>query len=169
MINFRQFEQKDAALLVAYLNDVNVTQYITGAIPQPYTLGDAQWWLDVGSHVDYISAIEINGMFVGCISATLGDFEYDRSAELGYWLGREFWDKGIATQAVEQYSQMIFNATNIVRLFVSVVAENKASIRVLEKNNFKQDALLEKASFKKGQFYNEYLFSKISPSFLAQK
>tara|TARA_B110000467_G_C18311082_1_gene478179 strand:- start:336 stop:848 length:513 start_codon:yes stop_codon:yes gene_type:complete len=166
MISFRDFKKTDSVSLLAYLNDEKVTQYITNAIPQPYTQEDAQWWLNVGSKADYIKAIEFNGIFVGCISATMGCFEYSRSAELGYWLGRAYWNQGIATQAVKQFSEMIFSSTDVVRLCVSVVSDNKASIRVLEKNDFTHDALIEKASFKKGQFFNECLLSKIAPEAL---
>jgi RimJ/RimL family protein N-acetyltransferase len=162
MITLRDFEAADNALLLDFLNDELVTQYITAAIPQPYTQEDAQWWLHTGSKAGNIKAIEFNGDFVGCISATVGDFEYNRSAELGYWLGREFWNLGIATQAVGLFSEALFKKTPLVRLFVSVVADNKASIRVLEKNGFNHDALLEKASYKNGQFFNECLLSKVS-------
>jgi RimJ/RimL family protein N-acetyltransferase len=164
-ITLRKFEQSDSSLLFTYLNDEKVTQYITSAIPQPYTKEDVQWWLNVGSKVEHIRAIELNGTLVGCISATVGSFEYNRSAELGYWLGRDYWNQGIATNAVAQFSEALFKSTDIVRLFVSVVAENKASIRVLENNGFTHDALLEKASFKQGKYFNECLLSKISLDF----
>ena len=136
MIKLRDFVSSDSTLLAVYLNDEKVTQYITDAIPQPYTQSDVQWWLNVGSKEENIKAIEVNGILVGCISATRGSFEYNRSAELGYWLGRKYWNQGIATQAVSEFSELLFNATDIVRLFASVVADNTASIRVLEKNNF---------------------------------
>jgi len=48
-----------------------------------------------------------------------------------------------------------------VRLFVSVVSENSASIKVLEKNGFTHEGLLKKASFKNGKFYDESLLSKV--------
>ena len=164
MITLRAFNNSDIPLLLAYLNDQKVTQYITAAIPQPYCIDDAKWWVNCASQANTIKAIELDGILVGCISATKGDFEYSRSAELGYWLGRDYWNQGITTQAVAEFSQSLFKCTDIVRLSVSVVSDNKASIRVLEKNAFSQDGLLKKASFKQGQFYDECLFSKINES-----
>jgi len=161
MITLRQFKATDSDLLLKYLNDAEVTQYITNAIPQPYDVEDAKWWIEHSRNNEYIKAIEYQGEFVGCISATLGDFEYNRSAELGYWLGKAFWNQGIATQAVELFGDTLFNNTNLVRLFVSVVSDNKASIRVLEKNGYLFEGTLKRASFKNGRFYDEVLFAKI--------
>ena len=90
MITLRDFENVDSALLLVYLNDKEVTRYITDAIPKPYTEKDVQWWLSAGCKADYSKAIEFNGIFVGCISATKGSVEYSRSAELGYWIGCEY-------------------------------------------------------------------------------
>jgi len=161
MINLRYFKDEDTELLLKYLNNNAVTQYITSAIAKPYTLVDALWWINAGSKTQYIKAIEHNGILVGCISATVGNFEYDRSAELGYWIGQEHWGQGIATAAVKAFSEFLFNETELVRLFVSVVSENSASIKVLEKNGFTHEGLLKKASFKNGKFYDESLLSKV--------
>jgi len=161
MITLRQFKATDSDLLLKYLNDADVTQYVTNAIPQPYTLADAHWWIDHSRDCEHIKAIEYQGELVGCISATLGDFEYNRSAELGYWLGKAFWNQGIATEAVSLFGNTLFNSTNIERLFVSVVSENTASIKVLEKNGYILEGTLRKASFKNGRFYDEVLLAKL--------
>lgn len=163
MITLRAFKNSDVDLLMGYLNEAKVSQYITGAIAQPYTREDALWWVNSGSRSDFIKAIEYNGTFVGCISATFGDFEYSRSAELGYWLGSDYWNQGIATQVVKEFSQSLFEQTHLNRLFVSVVAQNTASIRVLEKNGFSQEGLFKKASYKNGVYFDECLMAKLQP------
>jgi ribosomal-protein-alanine N-acetyltransferase len=160
MIALRPFEEVDVPFLVEYLNDAKVTLFITGAIAQPYSLDDAQWWIKHSNCAEHIKAITYQGQFVGCISADVGLFEYNRSAELGYWIGQEYWNKGIATQAVEQFSAALINTTNIKRLFVSVVSANLASIRVLEKNDFVQEGTLKQASFKNGEFFDEHILAK---------
>jgi len=161
MITLRQFKAPDSDLLLKYLNDAEVTQYITDAIVQPYALEDASGWIEHSRNNEYIKAIEYRGDLIGCISATLGDFEYNRSAELGYWLGKAFWNQGIATEAVSLFGNALFNSTNIDRLFVSVVSENTASIKVLEKNGYILEGTLRKASFKNGRFYDEVLLAKL--------
>lgn len=161
MVSLRQFNLSDIPFLVKYLNNTLVTQYITDAIPKPYTQDDAKWWVSQCQEDNLFKAIEFKGKFVGCISAQLGKFEYYQSAELGYWLGEEHWNKGIATTAVELFSQTLFEQHALVRLFVSVVSTNTASIRVLEKNNFVLEGKLSKASYKNGQYFDELLFAKV--------
>jgi RimJ/RimL family protein N-acetyltransferase len=52
--------------------------------------------------------------------------------ELSYWLGREFWGRGIATKALELFLDVV----RVRPLFARVAKDNTASIRVLEKNGF---------------------------------
>jgi RimJ/RimL family protein N-acetyltransferase len=161
MISLRQFQTSDAELLVSYLNTPEVTQYITASIPTPYTNTDALWWIEHADQNEYIQAIEYKGKFVGCISATVGHFEYANSAELGYWIGKAFWNLGITTEAVKQLVELLFSTNKLNRLFVSVVAKNIASIRVLEKNGFVCEGTLKHASHKNGQYFDECLMAKL--------
>ncbi|WP_299589284.1 GNAT family protein [uncultured Microbulbifer sp.] len=162
MLKLRQFDKSDINSIMLYLNDNEVTRYITDAIPQPYTESDARWWVENSESSSLTKAIEYKGELVGCISAKVGEFEYSCSAELGYWIGRQFWSNGIATEAVRVFTDMLFKYTDIVRLFVSVVSINGASIRVLEKNGYLYEGTLRKASCKNGQYFDENLYSKIS-------
>lgn len=52
--------------------------------------------------------------------------------EVGYWLGQEFWGKGIATEAMQQFLPLIDERP----LFARTAKKNVASIRVLEKCGF---------------------------------
>jgi len=168
MITLRHFNTSDVGQLVTYLNDKEVTQYITGAIPSPYTNADAFWWIEHANQSEYIQAIEYQGDFVGCISATVGQFEYANSAELGYWIGKGFWNLGITTETVKQFCELLFNTNKLNRLYVSVVAQNIASIRVLEKNGFHCEGILQSASCKldpetgEKQYYDECLMAMVS-------
>lgn len=160
IVNIKPFQPSDASFLVQYLNNAQVTRYITNAIAKPYTLKDANWWIENSQDNNLVKAIIYNDLIVGCISTTRGNFEYSRSAELGYWLAEEYWNKGIATQAIALFSELIISDTNITRLFVSVVAENTASIKVLSKNGFASEGTLRNASFKDGQYFDEVIMAK---------
>jgi len=161
MIELRAFKTSDTDLLVSYLNSPEVTRYITSAIAQPYTERDAQWWVEEGSELVHAKAIDFNGTLVGCISAKVGEFEYNRSAELGYWVARQYWNKGIASEAVKLFGDSLFSTTEINRLFVSVVAENAASLRVLEKNAYTTEGTHRQASFKPGRYFDEHCLAKL--------
>lgn len=161
MITLRKFRQDDIPLLFEYLNNDKATRYITAAINQPYTQDDALQWLAFCADNSLINAIEYDGQLVGCISATVGNFEYSHSAELGYWLGRQHWQKGIASQAVQMFIRQLQQTTSLSRVFVSVVAENHRSINVLTNNDFELEGRLKQASCKNGEFFDECIYAKL--------
>lgn len=60
-------------------------------------------------------------------------FHRNGEAEVGYWLGREHWGRGLATQALRQ-----FLCLHTLRpLQARVAVDNRASLRVLEKCGFR--------------------------------
>lgn len=54
--------------------------------------------------------------------------------EIGYWLGREFWGKGIASEAVRQFVAEVPRRP----LYARAASDNVASIRVLQKAGFRE-------------------------------
>jgi len=161
VILLRNFSENDTESLVAILNDDSVTQFLSTKIPSPYTKQDALWWVNEGSKGELIKAISFNGILVGCIGVNRGEFEYQRSGEIGYWLAKEYWRQGITSIAISQMSEYVFSNTDIVRIFASVFSDNNPSMQVLLRSGFKQEAVLQKAIFKNGQFYNNHIFVKL--------
>lgn len=72
-------------------------------------------------------------IYDGQVAGSIGSWEMEGKREVGYWIGREFWGKGIATQALTQYLEV----EKARPLFAYVVKHNVGSKRVLEKNGFK--------------------------------
>ena len=66
------------------------------------------------------------------IAGNVMSFERDGLREVGYWLGRAYWGRGIATQALAAF----LRDERIRPLQARVVADNHASLRVLEKCGF---------------------------------
>lgn len=78
-------------------------------------------------------AIEVDGALAG----SLGKWERDGEAEVTYWLGREFWGRGIATEAL----RLLLTELYMRPVFASVAAGNIGSARVQEKCGFKPTGL----------------------------
>lgn len=163
MIELRKFEQKDETLLVSYLNDEAQTHFLSARLPQPYTNEAAHWWVNTGSKIGVVYAIIHNGIFVGSISAIPGEFEKQKAAEIGYWVARSYWGKGIASEALQKFTDFLFENTDFIRLNASVFEGNLGSAKVLQKCGYKLEAVLEKAIYKNGMVFNEMLYSKICP------
>jgi RimJ/RimL family protein N-acetyltransferase len=66
------------------------------------------------------------------VAGNIGCWEADGHRFVGYWIGREFWGRGLATQALAELVGMV----EARPLYAHVVKSNVASIRVLEKNGF---------------------------------
>lgn len=157
----RPYCEADIPLLIRYLNDSLTTRYLTSAIAQPYTQADAEYWARHLSRSMGAQAIEWRGHFVGDISANIGNFEKAYSAEIGYWLGREFWGHKIATAALTRVTEQLLTQTKIVRLTAQVLVGNSASCRVLEKCGYTQEARLRQAAYKNGHHHDVLLYTQL--------
>ena len=66
------------------------------------------------------------------VAGNIGSWEQDGRRLVGYWLGREFWGKGLATRALAE----LIDDLGTQPLYAYVAKTNVASIRVLEKCGF---------------------------------
>jgi len=93
----------------------------------------------------------------------LSDFEYNNKvANIGYFLGRESWGKGIATACVEVVAAFGFTTLGLERLYTTVHMENAASYKVLEKNGFQREGLLRHCFDAGNGLTDCYMYAKLA-------
>lgn len=162
MITLRDYTKTDVARLVELANNANVSRYLVYTFPYPYTIQDAVWWIKTGSKASHsiTKVIEYGGIFVGSVAITPQTGWKDHSAEIGYWVGEEYWGKGIATEALRTMSDLAFSGMKYKKLFAPVLDPNKASMRVLEKCGYVLEGIFKWGVFKDGQYYDEYYYAK---------
>ncbi|WP_030435475.1 GNAT family N-acetyltransferase [Actinoplanes subtropicus] len=78
----------------------------------------------------------------GEIAGVLSSWPDDGQRLIGYWIGREYWGRGVATRALSQFATELPERP----LYAHVAAHNAGSIRVLEKCGFRRDRTLEAAA-----------------------
>jgi 8-oxo-dGTP diphosphatase len=126
----------DAPAIHALLQDAAVSRY-TARIPHPYEQGMAESFIaGLGPLAEFTFGIERreDGVFLGCIGF---EPEQDRRvADCGYWLGRPYWGKGYATEALQALLDHAFAARGLALMKASADRANPASIRVQEKLGF---------------------------------
>jgi RimJ/RimL family protein N-acetyltransferase len=71
-------------------------------------------------------------LFEGQVAGNVVSWQQGDEREVGYWLGKEYWGKGIATRALTE----LLNHVTQRPLYAHVAKHNIASIRVLEKCGF---------------------------------
>ena len=159
----RSWCSSDATSVAQHANNRRVWRNLRDRFPYPYTLAEAEDWLRsvVGVMPETSFAIAVDGAAVGGIGITLGEDIHRRTAELGYWLGEEFWGRGIATAAVRAITEYAFAKFDLVRVWAGVFEWNPGSMRVLEKAGYVREARLRGSAFKDGQVVDEVIFATV--------
>ena len=159
----RSWERRDRDAIVRHANNRNVSINLRDRFPYPYTINDARTWLDivVGFKPETNFAIDVAGEAVGGIGFTLQPDVGRRSAEIGYWLGEEFWGRGIATDALRAVTDYAFKKFDVCRIFAHVFEWNGASARVLEKAGYTLEGRLRKSVTKNGQTIDQLMYAVI--------
>ena len=159
----RAWKNDDLQELVSQANNINVWNNLRNYFPHPYTEEHGKAWLEkvVDALPAINMAIDVDGKLAGGIGLILNGDVYIKSAEIGYWLGEQYWGKGIATEAVRQMTEYAFYYFDLVRLYAEVFETNKASMRVLEKNGYYLEGVRRKAVFKNDVLMDDYIWVKL--------
>lgn len=89
----------------------------------------------------------------------LQDAERRIVAQNGYWLGEQYWGRGIRTAACRAITDDVFERHGLRRIEAAVYALNIASQRVLEKCNYQCEGLMRNAVIKNGKVLDAYLYA----------
>jgi RimJ/RimL family protein N-acetyltransferase len=145
-LRLRALRPSDAASLAAAVNDWEVVRY-TASIPYPYDIGMAETFIAAqierwavwqpGKSLDEEIAFALERRadreLVGCIGLQPGE---TTGLEFGYWIGKPFWNRGYASEAVATLTRFAFESLGVEEIWAAAVPVNDASHRVLEKNGF---------------------------------
>lgn len=161
----RQWKSSDELALAKHANNYNIWINLRNSFPYPYNLQDAQNWILLVNATQPITnfAIEINGEAVGGISLILQPDVYSKSAEIGYWLSENFWNRGIITEALKILTEYSFTAFDLERMYAAVFEWNHKSGRVLEKAGYFYEGRLQKSVYKNGQLIDSLLYARLKP------
>jgi RimJ/RimL family protein N-acetyltransferase len=161
----RDFRASDAPSLVQHANNRKIWLNLRDRFPSPYTDADARFFLSRLAELSLptVWAIEVDGQAVGGIGfEMLSDVERV-SAELGYWLGEPYWNRGIVTEAVREVTAEGFRRLELTRIFALPFADNTPSIRVLEKAGFVLEGTLKQSAIKEGVIRDQRLYASYRP------
>lgn len=153
----------DVQALAEAANNPKIAANLRNVFPSPYTPADAEWFINdcsvKGEERQLARAIIIEKKVSGCVSVSLKDDVYEKSAELGYWLAEACWGNGIMTEAVRQICREAFRRFDILRIFAEPFADNLGSRRVLEKAGFTCEGIMRNGVFKNGQVHSYCMYA----------
>ena len=159
----RSWAEEDAPSLARHADDMDIWRRLRDAFPHPYTLEDAHRWLAMAMAKDpeTFFAIEVGGEAVGAIGYSLHTDVERVGAEIGYWLGRPYWGRGIVTEALEAVTHHAIAAHGLTRVYAVPYDGNPASCRVLEKAGFVLEGRMRKSAVKEGRVIDQLLYAFI--------
>jgi ribosomal-protein-alanine N-acetyltransferase len=160
------FTPADVAQLVSLANRPEISA-TTLAIPHPYTEDDARRFLALvelehrnGSALTFAIRLAEASRLVGAIGLKDID-DVHAHAELGYWVGVEWWGKGIATEAARAVLDYAFDCRGLNRVAAHHMVRNPASGAVLEHVGMRREGVLRERVLKEGRFEDVVLYAML--------
>jgi RimJ/RimL family protein N-acetyltransferase len=156
----RGWKADDAVSLQKNADNFNVSSFLIDSFPHPYTMEDAESWVAnmLNLNPNYNFVIDIGGEAAGSVGIHFREDIYRKTALIGYWLGENYWGKGIMPQAVQFMVNYTFENLDILRLQAGILSNNPRSMRVLEKAGFVKEGVLKKSIIKNGVVLDEHVY-----------
>jgi len=162
--------------------DATTVQQLAGAreiadttlnIPHPYEDGMAEQWIAdrqgsfrAGTHAVFAITKRASDQLIGAIGLTID--EAIKKAELGYWVGLPFWNKGYATEAAIRLVAYGFEDLALNRIAAQHLARNPASGRVMQKLGMSHEGTLRQGTMKWGKFEDLEVYAILSSDWQAR-
>ncbi len=166
-IYLTQITESDKPLLLKYINDPDIYKY-TLKIPYPYKEEDADFWINFVEESRIKERVlkqwtikNENDELIGGIGFHSKYGNHSHKDEIGYWLGKPFWNKGIMTDVVKKACEIGFTEFNLSRIEATVFNRNIASKKVLYKAGFVLEGTLKKFYLKDDKFIDADLFARL--------
>ena len=159
----RKWRLSDAKELSAALNNRHILNNLRDGLPFPYTERDAAEYITAMRSADendtFAYAITAEGHVIGSIGAFRQGNIHRQTAELGYYLAEEYWGQGVMSGAIRQLCDIIFQTTDILRIYAEPFSYNAGSRRALEKAGFRYEGLMKSNAVKNGKVVDMALYS----------
>lgn len=148
----------------------DIYRYVPPFVPELQCNGDIEYFINTMCKELFAKKIEI---ILGIYSKYYNDklcglfelyhyFSNDMKVSIGYRLAKEFWNKGIATEAISLIVNYLFEQTDITTISASNMVDNPSSGRVLEKNRFSKigESVLEDWGFSQKVYVDKWILRK---------
>ena len=134
-LRLRRPAHSDAASIAAIVGDIDVSRYLA-RVPHPYTADDAAFFLNQIAPNEWVWAITMreDDELIGMVGLT--PEEGGQTAELGYWLAKQYWGQGIASEAARRVVEFGFADLGLPCITSGFFTGNPASGAVLFKLGF---------------------------------
>jgi RimJ/RimL family protein N-acetyltransferase len=168
----RPLEESDGDRIAEFMAERAVTEFLL-YFSYPLNVTQVHNWLgDVlkasPEQCAYWAIVDRpSNLLIGVLSLTLDS--YNRKGEIGYWMDRNFWGRGLMTEAVWRVVHYGFDTLNLHRLELTHMVANVASRRVAEKLGFQLEGCWREGHFKSGQFRDVKIYGMLNVDYCRAK
>ncbi|RNB89487.1 N-acetyltransferase [Brevibacillus fluminis] len=155
-LRLRPLEPSDADVVQTLAGSKEVAS-TTLSIPHPYPDGAAEAWIGsthqsaaIGEHYAFAIMRKDDGALLGCIG--LGVTKPHNRAELGYWLGVQYWGQGYVTEAARRILTFGFTELSLNKIVAIAMTKNPASASVMRKIGMKHEGTFHQHIMKWGVY-----------------
>lgn len=161
---FSKPDNKIISELVSLAQDPEISQN-TLNFPFPYSIDHAKKWIEMAdknfeNKESFVFALIIQetGEFIGGIG--IHPSASKTKAEIGYWIGKKFRNKGYATEAVERILKFGFEDLELEMIYATHFTYNPISGNILKKVGMAHKGILKEHYQKNGKFEDVILYEK---------
>jgi RimJ/RimL family protein N-acetyltransferase len=160
----RALQPGDAASIARHADDDGVWQNLFEGFPRPYTLAHARAWCETEHRrpaYGTVWAIDVGGEAIGCCSLRPDTGWMRCNAEVGYWIGRAHWRRGITSEALTLVTAWGWTGgpAELTRLYAPIFAFNTGSQAVARHCGYVLEGLLRQSAIKAGRVIDRVLYA----------
>ena len=159
----RPLKMSDARDMYAYAKDTEVSRHVLWDAHR--NIWDSRQFLRAairqyrwGKPGSFAITLRESGRMIGTIGFMWVNYEY-KSAEVGYSLSREYWNRGIMTEALRQVVEFGFQELRLNRIEAQHDVDNPASGRVMAHVGMQYEGTLRQRIKNKGRFVDVALYA----------
>lgn len=135
-------------------------------IPHPFEDGMAEAWIAthqpdyaIGKAMNWAIVLQQEQILIGAIGLSLSS--ENSHAELGYWIGKPYWEHGYASEAAQAVVKFGFETLKLHRIYATCLGRNPASARVLQKLGMTHEGSQKQHVYHRGQFEDLELYGLV--------
>tara|TARA_B100001013_G_scaffold128991_1_gene75252 strand:- start:535 stop:1029 length:495 start_codon:yes stop_codon:yes gene_type:complete len=126
--------KQDILSIVSQIGDWEVVKWLA-MVPYPYTYNDCESYLKESNNNELALNIFLDNQLIGGVGL---DLHNDNYYELGYWLGKDYWGKGYATESSKYLLEYALGKLDSPKIKSGYFIDNLPSGNVLKKLGFKE-------------------------------
>ncbi|MBR4069326.1 MAG: GNAT family N-acetyltransferase [Clostridia bacterium] len=171
-VMLREYQAEDSAAIRTWVNNSEVTRYLSTRFWAPQTTVDTQEFLSrmlQSSHnaFNYVIASAEDGRYIGQLDMFRVDWRL-RQGEIGMVIASaEDRGKGYGTEALSLLARFAFQSLGLERIELEVHMDNAAALRCYEKAGFVLEGVKRHAYYNDGHFTDLGMMSIIRADWLA--